>query len=56
MESNNIPAADDPGFCPNCSGSGEGPADGTTCRVCHGSGVAKPDDDNDEEDCDDQDD
>lgn len=24
--------------CSNCSGSGEGPADRTTCRECKGSG------------------
>lgn len=31
----------DPPICDNCSGSGEGIADGTVCRVCWGSGIAK---------------
>jgi DnaJ-class molecular chaperone len=26
------------GICPNCSGSGEGNFDGSTCFVCGGSG------------------
>lgn len=26
-------------ICSGCSGSGEGPHEGTTCRTCHGSGV-----------------
>ncbi len=26
-------------ICPDCSGSGEGTHDGTTCRSCKGSGV-----------------
>ena len=25
-------------YCPTCSGSGEGPSDGTTCWRCKGSG------------------
>jgi RecJ-like exonuclease len=25
--------------CPRCSGSGEGPADGTRCRTCKGTGL-----------------
>lgn len=25
--------------CPRCSGSGEGPADGTRCRRCQGTGL-----------------
>lgn len=33
------------GLCGNCSGSGEGPADGTLCRVCRGSGAAQIEDD-----------
>lgn len=28
----------EPGICSNCSGSGEGQYDGTTCRVCKGKG------------------
>lgn len=32
---------DDPGYCANCSGSGEGPYEGATCYKCHGSGVAR---------------
>ena len=27
------------GICGNCNGSGEGCADGTTCRSCKGKGV-----------------
>lgn len=30
---------DDYDICPRCNGSGEGMYDGTTCRVCKGSGV-----------------
>ena len=26
-------------ICPNCSGSGEGMYEGTTCYVCHGRGT-----------------
>ena len=33
------------GLCSNCSGSGEGRADGTVCRVCRGSGAAQIEDD-----------
>ena len=29
------------GYCPNCSGSGEGRYDGTDCYACGGSGVAR---------------
>lgn len=29
-------------ICPACSGSGEGQADGTTCRVCKGTGDHPP--------------
>ncbi len=36
---------DEEGLCSNCSGSGEGMADGTVCRVCHGSGAAQVEDD-----------
>jgi len=25
-------------ICPNCNGSGEGPADGTICKACRGTG------------------
>ena len=46
---------DDDDLCPNCSGSGEGCADGTRCRVCHGSGCAQVEDD-EEEDQDDRED
>lgn len=43
---------DDEPICPQCSGSGEGMYDGTTCGKCKGSGVerSRPDaDDYDEE-------
>lgn len=30
---------DDPGYCPNCSGSGEGQIDGQKCSRCKGSGM-----------------
>ena len=30
-------------ICGNCNGSGEGMWDGSTCRVCRGSGVAPRD-------------
>ena len=43
MPNHRIDPTDDPGYCPTCSGSGEGCADGTTCRACHGSGEARPD-------------
>lgn len=29
---------DEPGICPNCSGSGEGQYEGTRCSSCKGSG------------------
>jgi hypothetical protein len=29
------------GYCPNCSGSGEGMYDGSRCSSCKGSGVSK---------------
>jgi DnaJ-class molecular chaperone len=44
---------DDEALCPNCSGSGEGMADGTRCRVCKGSGAAQVENE-EEEDCDDK--
>lgn len=28
----------EPVICSSCGGSGEGPADRTTCSVCHGMG------------------
>ncbi len=31
---------DEPGICSNCSGSGEGMHDGTTCYICKGKGVS----------------
>lgn len=34
-------ADDEPTLCPDCSGSGEGRFDGTTCRACHGAGEIK---------------
>ena len=36
---------DEPGYCPNCAGSGEGMYDGSRCSKCHGSGVERNDDD-----------
>jgi hypothetical protein len=30
------------GSCGDCSGSGEGMFDGSTCRTCGGSGVSRP--------------
>ena len=33
---------DEPESCERCNGSGEGPADGTTCRDCGGSGAVRP--------------
>lgn len=30
------------GYCGDCSGSGEGMFDGSTCRTCGGSGVSRP--------------
>ena len=32
---------DEYGYCPECRGSGEGMWDGSTCRVCGGSGELK---------------
>lgn len=32
---------DEPGYCPACSGSGEGMYEGSRCRSCGGSGVEK---------------
>lgn len=32
----------EPGYCPSCSGSGEGMYDGSTCHRCGGSGERKP--------------
>jgi len=34
---------DEPGYCPNCAGSGEGMYDGTRCGSCGGSGVERDD-------------
>ena len=34
---------DEQGYCPQCSGSGEGMYDGTRCSKCHGSGVERDD-------------
>lgn len=34
---------DEPGYCPQCAGSGEGQWDGSTCHACHGSGVERDD-------------
>jgi hypothetical protein len=31
----------EPGLCGSCGGSGEGNYDGSSCRVCKGSGVNK---------------
>ena len=44
-------------ICSGCSGSGEGPHEGTTCRTCHGSGVEmgyadEPEHEHDEEELD----
>jgi RecJ-like exonuclease len=33
-----IAAFAEPSTCGNCSGSGEGQTDGSTCRACHGQG------------------
>jgi hypothetical protein len=47
-------AEDDPGYevfkCPNCKGSGEGPADGTTCQRCKGWGEVTYRNNNEDED------
>ena len=32
---------DEPGYCPQCSGSGEGMYDGSICHACHSSGVER---------------
>ena len=32
---------DEPGYCPQCNGSGEGMYDGSKCGHCHGSGVER---------------
>mgnify|MGYP003349243312 CR=1 FL=1 len=32
---------DEYGYCPECRGSGEGMWNGSTCRVCGGSGELK---------------
>ncbi len=34
---------DEPGYCPHCSGSGEGSHDGAICGYCKGSGVERDD-------------
>lgn len=34
---------DDEPYCHNCSGSGEGMWDGSTCSVCHGYGHVRAD-------------
>lgn len=34
---------DEPGYCPQCSGSGEGQFDGSRCHACGGSGVERND-------------
>ena len=34
---------DEPGYCPNCAGSGEGQFDVTRCHSCGGSGVERSD-------------
>ena len=43
IKSANIHEEDDDeyGYCPECRGSGEGMWDGSTCRVCGGSGELK---------------
>jgi hypothetical protein len=41
---------DEPPYCLTCGGSGEGPADGTRCTSCKGSGVELEKYYNDEED------
>ena len=37
-------------MCGNCSGTGEGCADGTVCLVCRGSGLAQVDADEPDQD------
>ena len=32
---------DEPDYCPQCAGSGEGMYDGSICHACHGSGVER---------------
>jgi DnaJ-class molecular chaperone len=39
----------DPGYCPQCNGSGEGMHDGSTCSMCHGSGQVQNDQTEDDE-------
>lgn len=34
-----IAADDEPGYCPQCAGSGEGMYDGSRCHSCGGSGI-----------------
>ena len=34
---------DEPGYCHQCAGSGEGMYDGSICHACHGSGVERDD-------------
>ena len=34
---------DEAGYCPQCSGSGEGQFDGSRCSSCGGSGVERDD-------------
>lgn len=36
------------GFCPHCSGSGEGQHEGTTCPACGGSGEERDEYDSDD--------
>ena len=40
------------GICPQCSGSGEGMTENSTCRACKGTGVTwiEVDDEGDEDD------
>ena len=33
----------EPGYCPQCAGSGEGMYDGSICHACHGSGGERDD-------------
>ena len=35
------PVEEEHGYCEDCAGSGEGAADGTTCRTCRGSGETR---------------
>ena len=34
---------DEPGYCPQCAGSGEGQWSDSICHACHGSGVERDD-------------